>query len=106
MTASDVSALEEDPDCVEYVHASSGLYPLPLARNVKSSHRNKIRAKFIFLGKFIAKAVLDNRMIDLPFSAPFYSWLLRSEQVKYFAKWALKAIRKGFKVLFYLILYN
>merc|ERR1711894_612423 len=34
----------------------------------------------VFLGKFIAKAVLDNRMIDLPFSAPFYSWLLRSEQ--------------------------
>ena len=79
MTADDV---EEDPDCIEYVHASAGLYPLPLARNTKSSHRNKIRAKFIFLGKFIAKAVLDNRMIDLPFSAPFYSWLLRSEQVQ------------------------
>lgn len=69
----------EDPDCIEYIHSSTGLYPLPLARNVKSSQRNKIKTKFTFLGKFIAKAVLDNRMIDLPFSAPFYSWLLRSE---------------------------
>ena len=82
ITTDDVGgSIEEDPDCIEYVHASAGLYPLPLARNTKSSHRNKIRSKFIFLGKFIAKAVLDNRMIDLPFSAPFYSWLLRSEQV-------------------------
>merc|ERR1719449_538371 len=28
----------------------------------------------------MAKAVLDNRMIDLPFSGPFFSWLLKSEQ--------------------------
>ena len=27
----------------------------------------------------IAKAVLDNRMVDLPFSLPFYQWLLREE---------------------------
>ena len=31
------------------------------------------------MGKFIAKAVLDNRMVDLPFSLPFYQWLLREE---------------------------
>ena len=31
-----------------------------------------MRNKFTFLGKFMAKAVLDNRMIDLPFSQPFY----------------------------------
>ena len=27
----------------------------------------------------MAKAVLDNRMIDLPFSQPFYQWLLGEE---------------------------
>ena len=69
-----------DEECVEYVYSSAGLYPLPLARNSKSSHKNKIKSKFVFLGKFIAKAVLDNRMIDLPFSAPFYTWLLHGEQ--------------------------
>ena len=51
-----------------------------MARNVKSSHKAKIKSKFNFLGKFIAKAVLDNRMLDLPFSQPFYQWLLREEQ--------------------------
>ena len=30
-----------DP-CIEYVHSSAGLYPVPLARNAKSSHRNKV----------------------------------------------------------------
>jgi len=50
-----------------------------MARNTKSSHKNKIKTKFNFVGKFIAKAVLDNRMVDLPFSLPFYQWLLREE---------------------------
>eukprot|EP00092_Neocalanus_flemingeri_P014477 GFUD01015622.1.p1 GENE.GFUD01015622.1~~GFUD01015622.1.p1 ORF type:complete len:1754 (-),score=538.42 GFUD01015622.1:509-5770(-) len=75
-------AMEEDEaasDCVEYVHSDSGLYPLPIARNCKSSHRTKIKNKFQFLGKFMAKAVLDNRMIDLPFSQTFYQWLLAEE---------------------------
>lgn len=79
---SELEAMEEEvgiSDCVEYVHSDSGLYPLPIARNCKSSHRTKIKNKFQFLGKFMAKAVLDNRMIDLPFSQPFYQWLLGEE---------------------------
>ena len=74
-----MQAMEEDPadPCIEYVHSDTGLYPLPLARNAKSSHRTKMKNKFQFLGKFIAKAVLDNRMVDLPFSQPFYQWLLQ-----------------------------
>jgi len=70
----------EDP-CVEYVHSDTGLFPLPLARNTKSSHKTKIKNKFQFLGKFMAKAVLDNRMIDLPFSQPFFKWMLQEEHV-------------------------
>jgi len=77
---SDGDDAKNDEECVEYIYSSAGLYPLPLARNTKSSHKNKIKSKFLFLGKFIAKAVLDNRMIDLPFSAPFYTWLLHGEQ--------------------------
>ena len=72
------SSSGSDP-CIEYVHSSTGLYPMPLARSAKSSHRNKIKAKFQFIGRFIAKAVLDNRMIDLPFSLPFFQWLLNEE---------------------------
>ena len=74
-----MDADENAEECVEYVHSSTGLYPSPLARNAKASHKSKVKNKFAFLGKFIAKAVLDNRMIDLPFSQPFYQWLLRGE---------------------------
>ena len=89
-------------DCVEYVYSDTGLYPLPIARNCKSSHKSKIKNKFQFLGKFMAKAVLDNRyfqsdavqvsnlislhffrMIDLPFSQPFYQWLLGEEVMSF-----------------------
>ena len=66
---------------MEYVYSDTGLYPLPIARNCKSSHKSKIKNKFQFLGKFMAKAVLDNRMIDLPFSQPFYQWLLGEEVI-------------------------
>ena len=51
---------EVDP-CIEYVHSDTGLYPRPLPRSAKSSYRNKIKNKFTFIGRFIAKAVLDNR---------------------------------------------
>merc|ERR1719220_238070 len=68
-----------DEACIDYVFAPAGLYPLPMPRNTKSSHKNKLKVKFNFVGKFIAKAVLDNRMVDLPFSLPFYQWLLREE---------------------------
>ena len=64
---------------MEYVHSSTGLYPSPMARNAKSSQRTKTRNKFVFIGKFIAKAVLDNRMVDVPFSKPFYQWLLKED---------------------------
>jgi E3 ubiquitin-protein ligase TRIP12 len=72
---------KSDDPCVEYVHSDTGLFPLPLARNTKSSHKTKIKNKFTFLGKFMAKAVLDNRMIDLPFSQPFFKWMLQEEHV-------------------------
>ena len=80
ITSEDVMEAEEDLEgCIDYVFAPAGLFPLPMPRNVKSSHKTKIKSKFNFVGKFIAKAVLDNRMVDLPFSLPFYQWLLKEE---------------------------
>ncbi len=70
-----------DKECVEYVYSSTGLYPSPMARNTKSSQRTRTRNKFVFIGKFIAKAVLDNRMVDIPFSRPFYQWLLKEDPI-------------------------
>ena len=82
ISSDDVMEAEDELDaseCIDYVFAPAGLYPLPMARSTKSSHKNKLKVKFNFVGKFIAKAVLDNRMVDLPFSLPFYQWLLKEE---------------------------
>ena len=54
-----------DPDSkVDYMHSAKGLFPAPLARNAKAAHVNKVKAKFKFLGKFMAKALMDSRMVS------------------------------------------
>ena len=53
-----------DPNLkVDYKSSPSGLFPAPLHRGAKASHVNKIKAKFKFLGKFMAKALMDSRMV-------------------------------------------
>ncbi|XP_059173399.1 E3 ubiquitin-protein ligase TRIP12-like [Physella acuta] len=69
-----------DPNLkVEYTHSASGLFPLPLHRSSKAAQINKVKAKFKFLGKFMAKALMDSRMLDLPLSRVFYKWILAQE---------------------------
>ncbi|XP_028050916.1 E3 ubiquitin-protein ligase TRIP12 isoform X4 [Monomorium pharaonis] len=62
-----------------YVNSSHGLFPTPIPWNTKVSHLAKLKTKFKFLGKFMAKAIYDSRMLDLPFSPTFYRWLLGEE---------------------------
>ncbi|XP_060069438.1 E3 ubiquitin-protein ligase TRIP12-like [Ylistrum balloti] len=63
----------------EYYHANCGLFPLPLARNAKAAVVTKLKNKFKLLGKFMAKAMMDSRMLDLPLSLVFYKWMLGQE---------------------------
>ncbi|KAL3281120.1 hypothetical protein HHI36_004342 [Cryptolaemus montrouzieri] len=63
----------------EYVHSLTGLFPAPLPKGAKVSQITKVKSKFRFIGKFMAKAVMDSRMLDLPFSTAFYRWLLGHE---------------------------
>lgn len=82
----------------QYVNAPCGLFPLSLSKTAKTSQISRLKFKFKFLGKFMAKAVMDSRMVswtrvnhlnccscclfpqlDLPFSIPFYRWLLNEE---------------------------
>lgn len=49
---------------IEYTHSVCGLFPAPLARNAKAAIVNKIKAKFKFIGKFMAKALMDSRMVS------------------------------------------
>ncbi|XP_070156822.1 E3 ubiquitin-protein ligase TRIP12 isoform X1 [Polyergus mexicanus] len=62
-----------------YVNSTQGLFPTPIPWNTKVSHLAKLKTKFKFLGKFMAKAIYDSRMLDLPFSLTFYRWLLGEE---------------------------
>nr|CAB3267252.1 E3 ubiquitin-protein ligase TRIP12 [Phallusia mammillata] len=62
-----------------YVHSPVGLYPLPIGRSSKLGPTAKTCAKFRFMGKLLAKAVLDGRMVDIPLSLLCYKWLLGQE---------------------------
>lgn len=57
----------EGPDGVNYVNAPQGLFPAPLSRSSKYTHNHltKIKSKFRFLGKFMAKAVMDSRLVGI-----------------------------------------
>lgn len=47
----------------DYVYNSTGLFPAVLGKNAKIGHVAKVKNKFRFLGKFMAKAVMDSRMV-------------------------------------------
>ncbi|KAG5670792.1 hypothetical protein PVAND_001031 [Polypedilum vanderplanki] len=64
---------------IQYVNSPNGLFPVALN---KATRLSKIKSRFNFLGKFMAKSVLDSRMIDLPLSMPFYRWIL-NEQISF-----------------------
>lgn len=69
----------ENEHITEYSFSICGLFPAPLARNAKAAIVNRIKAKFKFLGKFMAKALMDSRMLDLPLSLVYYKWMLGQE---------------------------
>ena len=49
----------------QYVNAPFGLFPMSLSRTAKTSQISRLKFKFKFLGKFMAKAVMDSRMVSL-----------------------------------------
>lgn len=56
-----------NPDPIKdqiYVHSPTGLFPAPLGRSTKVSQLVKIKGKFRFLGKLMAKAVMDSRLVS------------------------------------------
>ena len=56
-----------------YVHRDCGLFPAPLPPN--APNKDAILEKFRFLGTFLAKALLDNRLISLPLAYPLFKIL-------------------------------
>lgn len=66
-------------DDVSYVYSPNGLYPAPISRNAKTATVTKLCSKFQFLGKFLARAIMDFRILDIPFCPILYKWLLNQE---------------------------
>lgn len=54
---------------IAYVNAAFGLFPSPLGRTAKLSQISRLKTKFKFLGKFMAKAVMDSRMVSVRWKA-------------------------------------
>ncbi|XP_046911812.2 E3 ubiquitin-protein ligase TRIP12 [Dermatophagoides farinae] len=70
----------EKPDnFVNYINSNYGLFPAPIGRNTKPSISTKIKHRFKLLGKFMAKALMDFRMIDINLNIIFYKWVLCEE---------------------------
>jgi E3 ubiquitin-protein ligase TRIP12 len=61
-------------DEYEHVFNPNGLFPAPL-----QARDEKVIDLFEFMGTFIAKALLDGRLLDLPLARPFYKVLLKQE---------------------------
>jgi E3 ubiquitin-protein ligase TRIP12 len=51
-------------EAIQYVNAPHGLFPTPLSKTAKTSQISRLKFKFKFLGKFMAKAVMDSRMVN------------------------------------------
>ena len=63
----------------QFVHSPVGLFPSVLGPNTPSDVVDKVCAKFLFMGKFVARSLMDSRMLDIPFSEAFYKWMLGME---------------------------
>ncbi|EDV29613.1 uncharacterized protein TRIADDRAFT_52184 [Trichoplax adhaerens] len=79
MWRNDVSKSTSDIDGKSYVGTSYGLYPNPIGKKTKSTTVKQICNRFNLLGRFIAKALMDFRLVDLPLSQPFCKWILNLE---------------------------
>ncbi|XP_065888621.1 E3 ubiquitin-protein ligase TRIP12-like isoform X2 [Dysidea avara] len=63
----------------QFVHSPVGLFPSVLGPKTPSDVVDKVCAKFSFMGKFVARSLMDSRMLDIPFSEAFYKWILGME---------------------------
>lgn len=70
---------DEEYDDSVYVVAKQGLFPAPLYKSTNAKSRSKIIHLFKSLGQFVAKAMLDFRIIDIPFSIAFFKLLLNDD---------------------------
>ncbi|KAL5247172.1 hypothetical protein ACHWQZ_G019131 [Mnemiopsis leidyi] len=76
-----------------YVSAPNGFYPRAVSQ-VDCPELSRLCDDFTYLGRVLGKALIDNRILDIAFSEPFYRWLLGTHE-----KMGLAAIRDIDEVL-------
>jgi E3 ubiquitin-protein ligase TRIP12 len=78
---------EPSVNSTDYVYAPHGLFPRPWPPNTDRSDTKygRVLGHFRLLGRVIAKALQDGRLLDLPLSAAFYKLVLG--QVCYDLSW-------------------
>lgn len=69
-----------------FFFSTNGLFPSPVNTYGKQSskqqaHVTKLKQKFKFFGKFVAKAIMDFRVLDLQLSPAFYKWIVDSNSL-------------------------
>ncbi|TPX62066.1 hypothetical protein PhCBS80983_g00610 [Powellomyces hirtus] len=76
-----VDALQEQNGPLAYLNPTLGFFPAPMAPDHAEREDGK-RALSLFqaLGTFVAKALLDSRLIDLPFSPIFLEMVVGEEE--------------------------
>ena len=62
-----------------YVHHPHGLFPAPIAKSEGGKNNEKRIYVFRTIGQFVAKAMLDSRIIDMSFNKIFLKLILGEE---------------------------
>ncbi|GAA5888057.1 hypothetical protein JCM5296_005418 [Sporobolomyces johnsonii] len=65
-------------DTNEFVHTATGLFPLPLDDLTTEAGKKSLKV-FRVLGQFVAKAMMDSRIIDVNFSRTFMRLVLEQD---------------------------
>jgi E3 ubiquitin-protein ligase TRIP12 len=59
-----------------FVVATNGLFPRPWSSSADYVSFQEVNKRFHLLGQVVAKAIKDNRILDIPFSKAFYKLIL------------------------------
>lgn len=61
--ANEITSTTTTTTGLTYVNAPLGLFPAPLSKTAKTTQISRLKSKFKFVGKFMAKAVMDSRLV-------------------------------------------
>ncbi|VDO78520.1 unnamed protein product, partial [Onchocerca flexuosa] len=63
-----------------YTTASAGLYPAVFSSQ-SAKQRDARLKKFEFIGRLLAQALIDSRMLDIPLNPVFFKWLCGEDKM-------------------------